>query len=597
MFSSYRKLSGLLTRQERVRAAAVIGFMFIVGVFEVVSIASIMPFVAVLSRPEIIETNPWLAGLYESFGFTSTRAFIIFLGLVFLLTISVSILVRMMGHYAMSRFAHNRNYRWGVRLLERYVAQPYEWFLDRHSSGFATAILTEIHRVVVHALRPAMEIIAYSMILILLIFFLLWVDPVLTVGAVILIGGGYAAVGWLAKKPATRLGAERLELNRVRYRLVQEMFGGAKELKVMGLGEPYVRRFAKPAAAHARCEILISLWHAIPAHAMQGLFVSGMLLALMYLVATRGDFSAVMPVASVFALAAYRMMPSFQKLYKAFVDLASAAAPLDAIVEDMDALKGSEDEGRRLVRRLELKQGFSLDGVTYSYPNTEHPALKELTIDVSSLTTIGLVGPTGSGKTTVVDIMLGLLRPQEGRMLVDCAELTDELVPAWQRSIGYVPQHIFLTDESIAANIALGVGEARVDRDAVERAARAASLHEFIVTLPDGYDTVIGERGVRLSGGQRQRIGIARALYRDPEVLILDEATSALDSLTERDVMEAIRNMGHQKTIVLIAHRLSTVEHCDKIYVLEQGEVVGVGSYEELLSGNAQFQALAAVSN
>lgn len=182
-------------------------------------------------------------------------------------------------------------------------------------------------------------------------------------------------------------------------------------------------------------------------------------------------------------------------------------------------------------------------------------------------------------------------------MLVDGAELTDELVPAWQRSIGYVPQHIFLTDESIAANIALGVGEARVDRDAVERAARAASLHEFIVTLPDGYDTVIGERGVRLSGGQRQRIGIARALYRDPEVLILDEATSALDSLTERDVMEAIRNMGHQKTIVLIAHRLSTVEHCDKIYVLEQGEVVGVGSYEELLSGNAQFQALAAVSN
>jgi len=292
------------------------------------------------------------------------------------------------------------------------------------------------------------------------------------------------------------------------------------------------------------------------------------------------------------------MLPAFRSIYGYIANIRSGEASLNAVFREFQEFASANSAtGAPAVssqNRRSLRESLILKDVVYAYPGAAQPALSGVTIEVPARTVVGLVGSTGSGKTTTVDIMLGLLRPQQGTLIVDGAELGDIDIPSWQRTMGYVPQAIFLADDTIAANIAFGVAPDDIDMMAVERAAQVANLEHYIrEQLAHGYQTHVGERGVRLSGGQRQRIGIARALYHDPDILILDEATSALDNLTEQVVMEAIQNLGHQKTIVVIAHRLSTVRNCDRIYLLEEGRISGWGSYEELLESNSHFRRMA----
>ena len=287
-------------------------------------------------------------------------------------------------------------------------------------------------------------------------------------------------------------------------------------------------------------------------------------------------------------------MPALQQIYGAVTQLRFAGPALDALHQDLTSLQAA-DARYSQIRPLPFTQSIRLEQVSYRYPNAPQSALKCIDLTIPSRSTVGFVGATGSGKTTAVDVILGLLEPQEGVLKIDGEPVTAATRRQWQRKIGYVPQHIYLTDESVAANIAFGVNASGIDQKAVERAAKIASLHEFVVNdLPQGYATAVGERGVRLSGGQRQRIGIARALYHNPQVLILDEATSALDNLTEKAVMEAVNNLGRDITIILIAHRLSTVRQCDQIYLLERGEVTAQGTFEELTQANERFRAMAA---
>jgi ABC-type multidrug transport system fused ATPase/permease subunit len=269
---------------------------------------------------------------------------------------------------------------------------------------------------------------------------------------------------------------------------------------------------------------------------------------------------------------------------------------LDKLVDDMQRNRANaETPARSAAVPLRLTERLELEGMRYAYPKSERGALDGLDLAIDARTTVGIVGGTGAGKTTTVDVILGLLAPQAGELRVDGVPVTEANRRGWQNAIGYVPQSIFLTDDSVAANIAFGLPADEIDHAAVERAAKIAELHNFVMDeLPEGYATQVGERGVRLSGGQRQRIGIARALYHDPDVLILDEATSALDNLTEKAVMDAVHNLGHAKTIILIAHRLSTVRDCDMIFMLERGRVVARGSYDELLESSQKFRAMAA---
>jgi ABC-type multidrug transport system fused ATPase/permease subunit len=373
---------------------------------------------------------------------------------------------------------------------------------------------------------------------------------------------------------------------------VQETFGSIKDVKVGGLEGLLLQRFDSPALRFARAQSFQSVAGQMPRFALEALAFGGLLLVVIYLMTRPGGLQQALPVLAVYAFGAYRLMPALQGFYTQLVSMRFAGPVLETLYQDLTQLvpEGSARLPLERAEPLGLREHIRLDGVTYRYPKSERPAVRDLTLEIPVRSTVGFVGKTGCGKTTTVDILLGLLRPQQGQLLVDGKPITADNLRAWQASIGYVPQHIYLADASIRANIAFGIPPERVDQAGVERAARIANLHDFVTReLPQGYDTTVGERGVRLSGGQRQRVGIARALYHDPELLILDEATSALDNLTEQAVMEAVHNLGQRKTVVLIAHRLSTVRECDRVFMLEGGRLVASDTYEGLAETSLQF--------
>lgn len=334
----------------------------------------------------------------------------------------------------------------------------------------------------------------------------------------------------------------------------------------------------------------------MPRNAFEIVVQGGLLIVLMVLLIWSGhDLPSIVPMLGLYAFAGLRLLPALQEIYVNLTKISFCHAALDRLSSDLALAEPPVDPRKfRQTERLPLRRQLELRGVSYAYPNATRPALADISICIEARTTVGFVGATGAGKTTLVDVILGLLEPQDGEVLVDGTSIHPDQVRAWQRSIGYVPQNIFLADDTVAGNIAFGVSPQRIDLAAVERAAKCAELHDFVVDgLPDGYQTMIGERGIRLSGGQRQRIGIARALYHDPDVLIFDEATSALDNLTERAVMDAIHKLTHVKTILVIAHRLSTVRPCDRIFLLDRGRFKAAGTFSELLEQDAGFQRLA----
>jgi ATP-binding cassette, subfamily B, bacterial PglK len=594
LIAFWKKLLSLLDPTERRRGAAVFGLLVVVAFFQTVGVASIMPFVAVLTNPEMVDTNPYLTAAFDMLGFQSTDAFLVFLGLVFFLLLVTSLVFQGLGQWAQLRFSHNRIYTWGARLIGGYLRQPYEWFLNRHSADLATAVLAEVNLVVHHALFPAMRIVASGLVAMFLLGLLLAVDPLLAAGMVGFLGLGYALVYFLLRVRLRRIGHQRKRANEARFHVTQEAFGGIKELKISGLEEVTVQRFLRPSKQMAGSMISAGIISEIPTLAMQGLLFGSMLLALVYLVAVHGSVEGAIPVIALYALAGYRLMPAIKEIYRDLAQLKFNEPALDALVRDFATLQTQAPESQSdSTDRTPLTKTLALRDVTYAYPGASRAALSDVSVTVPVFSTVGLVGSTGSGKTTVVDVILGLLRPASGTLVVDGQEINDDAVRRWQRSLGYVPQQIFLSDDTVAANIAFGLPPEMIDMAAVEAAARVANLHDFVAgELPEGYQTKVGERGVRLSGGQRQRIGIARALYHDPDVLIMDEATSALDNITERAVMEAVHNLANRKTLIIIAHRLSTVRNCDRIYLLELGRVVASGKYDELVAHEARFRAM-----
>jgi ATP-binding cassette, subfamily B, bacterial PglK len=598
VIATYRKILDLLTPRERRQFYWLVGLIMFMGILQMLTIASILPLMFVLRRPDVVETSAYLAPIYHGLGFQTHQGFMIALAGGVFAFIILGMVFKVVTSYATYRFTMMRSYTISLRMLNAYLAQPYAWFLTRNSSGLGSAVLGEVQKVVTTALLPAMRLITYLALSVSLTALLIIVRPGVALVAAGLIGGIYAALYISVRKSSNLMGVERHHMNEQRYRIVGEAFGGMKDVKLLNLEPYFSERFRRPAERVAYYDAVNLIVREVPRYIIEGVAFGGLLVFVLYLLLTGdGDLGSVVPVLSVYAFATIRLFPALQGVYGAIGQMRFAEPTLDKVHEDYLAT-GAADQKRlgeaRKVPEIRLGEWLELRDVHYAYPNADRSALDGLSIAVAAHTSVGLVGGTGAGKTTAVDIMLGLLDPQAGALVIDGVPLTRATLPGWQRSIGYVPQHIFLTDDTIAANIAFGQKGKNIDMAAVEQAARIAELHDFVLAeLPQGYATKVGERGVRLSGGQRQRIGIARALYHDPDVLILDEATSALDNLTEKAVMDAVNNLGHAKTIVMIAHRLSTVRNCDAIFMLEQGRVVASGTYDDLIATNRQFRALA----
>ncbi len=601
MIDIYRKIRDLLDARERRMAMLLFGMMLIMGLLEIVSVASVMPFIAVLAKPEVVHTNPYFNKVYQYLGFENTNDFLVFLGIVLFVLLVGGLAFKALTQWATARYVQMRNYSLSSRLLRGYLNRPYSFFLNRHSADLGKTVLSEVGAVINKGLMPAMELVANAIVATLIVSLIVAVNPMVAIIALVVLGGAYAAIYFSLRNYLSRIGADRVRVNQQRFQITQEAMGGIKDVKILGLEDGYIQTYRNPASRLARISAMEKLIGEVPQFAMQAIVYGGMLILLLTLLVARdGDLGEVLPLMALYALAGSRLNPALQLLYKAFTALRFGKPALDVLHKDLvetDSIGDAPDTATddEPVEPIRLLREVKLDNVTYRYPQAEGPTLKELTLAIPARTTVGLVGSTGAGKTTAVDLILALLTPQHGDLRVDGVAITGDAVRAWQRNLGYVPQHIFLTDDTVAANIAFGKPPEEIDYEAVERAARIAELHDFVTQeMPKGYKTMVGERGVRLSGGQRQRIAIARALYHDPDVLILDEATSALDNLTEKAVMDAVHNLGHRKTIILIAHRLTTVQACDVIFLLERGRLKASGTFAELAERDKQFRLMAA---
>jgi len=591
-----RKLIYLLTLRERKRAGLLLCIVLIMSLLEMAGLASIVPFMAVLANPEVIETNSMLNTAFQTssmmFGVENSREFLFLLGIVVFVMLLLSLSFKALSIYAQVRFIEMRQYTIGRRVVEGYLNQPYSWFLNRNSADLGKTILTEVGAVVNGALKQIIILIVQTAVTVAILTLLILVDPKLVLIVGLTFGLAYGLIYKITRSFISRIGEERLRTNKFRFKAVSEAFGAVKEIKLGGLEQTYIERFSHPARVMARHIATSSIISNVPRFILEAIAFGGMLLIILYFLTQTGDFSNTVPIISLYAFAGYRLMPALQGIYGAITALRFTGPALDALYNDLINLQPPNPNNDKDI--LPLKKAISLKNISYHYPNSALTTLKDIDLSIPAFSTIGIVGPTGSGKTTTVDIILGLLEPEQGKLEVDGKIINKNNLRAWQRSIGYVPQQIYLADDTVAANIALGRDPKHIDQNAVERAAKIANVHNFIVNeLPLNYQTTVGERGIRLSGGQRQRIGIARALYHNPQLLILDEATNALDNITEQAVMDAVNNLGNQITIILITHRLSTVKKCDNIFLLEKGELKQQGTFEQLIKVSETFRTSA----
>lgn len=592
----------LLEPQDRWLAWAVVAVSVAMALFDSLGTLSVMPFLAVLANPDLVQSNHWLALLQGLSGFQGQN-FLVFLAAVSFGFLVLAALVRSLGYHFVNRVTLTRIYALGTRLLDAYLRQPYAFFVHHHSGDLAKNLLSEVEVVGAQILQPIALLIAQSVLMVVLAGLMVAVNPWVALIAVAVMGGCYGAVYLFVRQVLTRAGERQSMLIQARFRLISEAMGGIKTLKLMGYEERYRRRFESVSRQYGGVRAQMASLGTIPRYAIEavafgGILVMAVSLMLTYAASETGAMAHILPLLGFYAFAGYRLMPAVQGIYQALSQLRFGASALDRVAADLALAEGRPALARAPAAPLPFAQGVEIRDLSFRYPSAEGPSLEALSLTIPAGSTLGIVGPTGAGKTTFVDIFLGLLTPDAGRILVDGTEVTAATLANWQADLGYVPQDVFLLDASVAENIALGLLPQEIDRARLREAARMAQILDFVETeMPQGFQTAVGERGVRLSGGQRQRIGIARALYRDPGLIVFDEATSALDNLTEQEVVRAIGALSAQagagaKTVLLIAHRISTVKDCDQILVLERGRMVGLGRYEDLYRDNAVFRRL-----
>ena len=596
----FRKVLALFPREERWKMAALFAAMLVTGVIQTLGIASVMPFIALVANPGALGDHAWLRWMYATFGFETQRQFLLFVGIVVVVVFAAGNALAAFTSWLGLRFVWNNHHRIAERLLERYLWKPYSFFLGRHGARLTKTLLSEILTVVEGVVVPCLEVASKGVAALLIIGLLIAMDPALALLVSASLGGAYVLIYQLVRRRQKRLGERQVAARLARYRVASEAFGGIKDVKVLGREASFLARFSGPSLEFSMTNASHGLVKQLPPFALETIAFGGLLTVLLYLLQTRESLDRVLPVIALYGLAGNRLLPTFHQIFSGITSIRFHTAALDELYADLTSPSDVPARIQRLpAPQLDRKTAGSeirFSDVSFVYPGTTRPALNHVDLLMPKETMIGLVGPSGCGKTTLVDLLLGLYTPTAGEVLVDGVTLDAATMASWRSRLGYVPQSIFLCDDTITRNIAYGIPDAEIDHAAVERAARAAHLHEFVSRQPEGYKTVVGERGVRISGGERQRIGIARALYHQPDVLVFDEATSALDTLTEEAVMEATHQLAENRTIVLIAHRLSTVRHCHVIFMMEDGKVVAQGTYAQLAASNTSFRAMAGLT-
>jgi HlyD family secretion protein len=560
----------------------------------VTGIASIAPFFAVLGDPQLINHPGWLRWLYLHFGFSSRRSFAVALGLAFMTVVLVANLINIIGSLTMIRLSYRISSEFQSALFEEYLARPYIFHARTNSAVLLNKIIHETNRVTNDMLQSAFSLITNIATASFILISVILLNPAVAAAMIVALAGGYVLIYLAVRNSLFRSGQAQSHFMNEQTKTINESLGAIKEILVLRIQHFFRSNFERSSRALARAAAHGQLIYQNPRHVMECVTVAG--LVLVALLAGRRDdgIGPWLGQLTFLGFAAYRLLPTLQSAFGALVIIRAQRAGFASIAPDLRLARARKDESGpadsswhdRPRSEIRLKE------VSFRYEPDRPLALNAVTLRIPARAAVGFVGANGSGKTTLVDLIAGLLVPGTGRIEIDDIAIDDANRAAWQSRIAYVPQNIFLLDTTIAQNVALGITGAAIDRKRLLHAAQLAQLDEFVGALPDGYDHRIGERGVRLSGGQRQRIGIARALYTNASVLILDEATNALDGLTEQELMATILRLRGSYTIILIAHRLSSVRACDVIFEFDRGKVTGSGTYVELLRNSETFRRL-----
>ncbi len=564
MFLMLKQLLSILNPQDRKNLFFVFLLVMVMSVIESIGVISIMPFLAVLADPDIISKNPILKNIYEYFKFSNNNEFIVALGFFSLAIVCFSSIFKIYTQYKLNYFSCLQRHKLSTRLLKIYLKQKYDFFINKNSAELVKNVLSETDQLIWSMIQPALLMMSFSVVVVSMIIILVMYDPIMAFSIAAVLIFFYSIVYVVVKKKLDIISRSFSLVNKERYQSCQEALGGIKDVIINQAQNGYIQKFETNSILFAKNLAGKDILGVIPRYVIETVGYGCLISLAIILVLSNKEISHILPILGLYGFAAYRMLPAAQNIYHAITQIKFSEHVFKRLYHQF-TLESVDTENHSVP--LSFDRELRLENIYFSYNGEDSKqVIRNFSITISKNTSLGIVGKSGSGKSTLMDVMLGLLQPQSGRVLIDDMELSQNNIQSWHCMVGYVPQVIYLADKSIAENIAFGVPYDQINFKAIKFAAQQAQIDNFINNeLPNRYDTVVGERGILLSGGQRQRIGIARALYKNPEILFFDEATSALDKETEEAINQSICKLNGQKTIIVIAHRESATSFCDAI--------------------------------
>jgi len=570
IFRNFKKLFGLFNKREKRNSVIMLGLIAIGGALETLGIGVILPFTAVLLDQNSVDKYPILKTLTEVSWIGGYRRFIVLMCIGLVLTFILKSLYMFFLIYIQNRFTLNRQIDMSKRLFQSYIYKPYEYFFGKNTAEVQRNVNGLVPSVVSGMLMVGLMLLTELMVIAFILILLLIVDPVSSVSLIVVLGG-VAAIFYAAIK--NRLDGAAKEQNAFRtgmIKSVNEGTGGIKDIKILVRENNFLSAFEKNGRGYAKTAAFYNLVSQSPRLLIETIAISGLVIIVVINALRNPDMNASLPTIAMFGMAAIRIIPSMNRIINHMTSIRFNTVHFNAIYSDLMEAKqaGTKIDADSTAEKMRFGEKIEIAGVTYRYPGTDKIILENVDLTIEKGQAVGIIGSSGAGKTTLVDIMLGLLVPEKGGIFVDGTDIRESMT-GWRKNIGYVPQNIFIIDGTVTANVAFGVPDEEIDTERVWAALGTANLKEFVESLDENVDTRVGEKGVRLSGGQRQRLGIARALYHDPEVLVFDEATSSLDMENEKVISEAITKIGRTKTMIIIAHRVNTLEKCDVVYEIK----------------------------
>ncbi len=576
----FKKINILLDRKQKLQMVGIVFLMLIGGILEALGIAILAPIMQIVVDPQKVEESKYLSALYHGLNLSSTTQLAEVIMASLILVFIIKNLVLFLINVVQLRFTYTNQFATSRRMMINFMLRPYEYYLNADTSVIQRSITSDVNNMyalILSILQLTSEIIVF----ICLVAYLLRMDASMTLTIALLLVTVLLIIKFVIKPVMVKAGQDNQDYYSGLYKWINESVTGIKEIKIANKENYFINGYADCGAGYVYAVQKYNLYNSTPRLLIETIAVAGMV-GYMLLVMMRGtSLSTLLPQLTVLMAAATRLLPSANRINNYLTSIAyfepfmmNVTDNLQQEIHDGSVSYNSDDyRKKKEVAKLPVKERIEMTDICYKYPNTDSYILNKAAMSIPVGKSVGIVGTSGAGKTTIVDVLLGLLKPESGKIYADGADVMQNY-QGWLKNIGYIPQTIFMVDSTIRKNVAFGYPDDEIDDNKVWNALKEASLDEFVKNLPEGLDTQIGERGIRLSGGQRQRIGIARALFEDPEVLVLDEATSALDNETEAAIMDSINRLHGKKTLIIIAHRLQTIEKCDMVYRIEDGKAV-----------------------